>query len=106
VKNFERSNSVVVGRVWELGRPEELLLAEESSDGLRFVGRAFNTLRGSAREQLAAGIEAATRSTTPIAGLRARNATWTVPKLKVVVRHLATAGALRHAPAEALATEV
>jgi ATP-dependent DNA ligase len=102
VKNFERSNYVAVGRVWDQGRRDELLLAEESSEGLRFVGRAFNVLRGPAREQLTAAIDSMVRSTAPIGGLRARNATWTTPRLRVSVRHLATTGALRHATAEAL----
>ena len=55
VKNFERSDFIVVGRVWEQGRPEELL-AEESNEGVRFVGRAFNILGSPAREQLTTAI--------------------------------------------------
>jgi hypothetical protein len=50
----------------EEGRPEELLLAEESSEGLCFVGQAFNTLRGADRGRLATGIEATAQTTSPI----------------------------------------
>jgi bifunctional non-homologous end joining protein LigD len=101
VKNFERSDLVVIGRVHDVGRPEELLLAERGEGGLRYAGRAFNTLRQPDRDHLAAAIDRDARLSPPIAGLKARDCTWTEPRHRVTVRHLATSGALRHATVEA-----
>jgi hypothetical protein len=100
---------VVIGRVRQPGRPEEMLLAAADKARLRYVGRAFNAARGPERERLAASLDATERTTPPIAGLRVPGVTWkpgvtwNEPKQSVTVRHLATAGALRHATVEGLA---
>jgi bifunctional non-homologous end joining protein LigD len=107
VKNFERSDLVVIGCVRQPGRPEEMLLAKTERQGaecarLCYVGRAFNAVHGAERERLAAMLERTARTTAPISGLRVPGAIWTEPKHRVKVRHLATTGTLRHAIVEGL----
>jgi DNA ligase D-like protein (predicted ligase) len=98
IKCWTRSELIVVGTAVDSrsGAPIALL-AEDASDGFRFVGGAFITLQGRVRERFGERLSKLSVDRPLIPGLRRRPAQWVKPELVVGVRHLRGPGALRHA---------
>jgi hypothetical protein len=80
------------------------LLAEDVSDGLRFAGRSFVTLRGP-RECFGQKLAHLAAKRPPLTGLRRSRAPWVKPELVVGVRHLRGEGAFRPATVQTVVGE-
>jgi DNA ligase D-like protein (predicted ligase) len=103
IKCWTTSELIVVGTALDKrsGAPIALL-AQEASDGLRFAGGAFITLRGRERACFGEKLARLAADRPPLPMLRRREASWVKPELVVGVRHLRGPGALRHATVQEL----
>ena len=77
------------------------LLADPSSEGLKYAGAAFIALSGDERDQFFAEVERLTTSWAAFKSTRLTDAKWCEPKLMVRVKHLAGSKTLRHATVRA-----
>jgi DNA ligase D-like protein (predicted ligase) len=79
------------------------LLADPSSEGLKYAGAAFIALNGDERDQFLAEVESLITSWTVFKSSRSTDVKWCEPKLMVRVKHLAGSKTLRHATVKAFA---
>ena len=101
-KCFTESTFVVVGtdRDRKMGALMALLA---HSDGLKYTGAAFISLRGDERKEFLAEVGLLTTSWAALKSSRGTDVKWCHPKLVVEVKHLAGSKMLRHATVRGLA---
>jgi bifunctional non-homologous end joining protein LigD len=100
-KAYTQGEFVVVGYERKRGAAPSLLLAAESDDGLKYVGRAIPAISGRAREALWARLEELTDYTFAT-WITDKHAVPTRPELRVMARHLRGEQELRHATVTAV----
>ncbi len=101
IKCWTESEFTIVGAEIDRRGIPIAILARDTDEGLAFAGGAVIALKGADRDKLAVQLDRLAVERTALKLSRA-GARWIRPELRVRVKHLRGAGALRHASVKAL----